>query len=223
MTTILRVDASARVSRSLTRALADDFETAWRAEEPGVAVIRRDVGREPPAIISEAWIAAAFKARGQRTPEQAAILQLSDTLIDEIRRADVLLIATPNYNYGMPAALKAWVDQVIRVDETFSFDLARGDQPLEPIFSDKTMVILSSAGEFGYAPGGLNADHNHLAPHLLSAGRLLGVSRTHHIAIEYEEFGDERHARSKRDAHRRARELARKLARLHLDSCTEPT
>jgi len=222
MTTILRVDASARVSRSLTRALADDFERAWRTEEPDVAVIRRDVGREPPAIISEAWIAAAFVERARRTPEQAAILALSDALIDEIRRADLLLVATPNYNYGMPAALKAWVDQVIRVDETFSFDLARGDQPLEPIFSDKTMVILSSAGEFGYAPGGPNAAHNHLEPHLLSAGRLLGVARTHRVGIEYQEFGDERHARSKDEAHRRAQELARELARLHLGRSTEP-
>ncbi|WP_199225637.1 FMN-dependent NADH-azoreductase [Spiribacter halobius] len=179
------------------------------------------MGREPPAIISERWIAAAFEQKGRRTAEQVEVLKQSDTLIDEIRRADVLLIATPNYNYGMPAALKAWVDQVIRVEETFSFDLARGDQPLEPILSGRTMVILSSSGEFGYAPGGPNAEHNHLEPHLRSAGRLFGVSSTFHIAIEYEEFGGERHALSKAEAHRRARELARQLASTSVDHCAE--
>ncbi len=49
------------------------------------------------------------------------------------------------YNYGMPAALKAWFDQIIRINKTFTFDLARGDFPLEPIMSGKTLVLLTSS------------------------------------------------------------------------------
>jgi len=51
--------------------------------------------------------------------------------------SDVIIIATPMYNYGMPAALKAWFDQVIRVNETLSLDLVRGDWPLKPVLSGK--------------------------------------------------------------------------------------
>ena len=103
------------------------------------------------------------------------------------------------YNYGMPSSLKAWFDQVIRINKTFSFDLARGDFPLEPILSGKTLVILTSSGEFGFDTGGVRERMNHLVPHINTCSFYLGVSgddRMHHIGIEYQEFGDERHRRS---------------------------
>lgn len=196
MTTILRIDASARTQRSLSRMLCDRFNDDWQAKRPEDEVIVRDVGVSPPPAISEDWIAAVFTPEDQRSASQQEAVALSDTLIHELDRANIILIATPMYNYGMPAALKAWVDQVIRVDKTFSFDLARGDQPLEPIMSGKVMVLLTSSGEFGFGPGGLRQDMNHLDPHLRTIGRYLGVEATHQIAIEYQEFGDNRHRAS---------------------------
>ena len=196
MTTILRIDASARTQRSLSRMLCDRFNDDWQAKRPEDEVIVRDVGVSPPPAISEDWIAAVFTPEDQRSASQQEAVALSDTLIHELDRANIILIATPMYNYGMPAALKAWVDQVIRVDKTFSFDLARGDQPLEPIMSGKVMVLLTSCGEFGFGPGGLRQDMNHLDPHLRTIGRYLGVEATHQIAIEYQEFGDNRHRAS---------------------------
>lgn len=196
MTTILRIDASARTQRSLSRMLGDRFDDDWQAKRPEDEVIVRDVGMSPPPAISEDWIAAVFTPEDQRSASQQEAVALSDTLIHELDRANIILIATPMYNYGMPAALKAWVDQVIRVDKTFSFDLARGDQPLEPIMSGKVMVLLTSYGEFGFGPGGLRQDMNHLDPHLRTVGRYLGVEATHQIAIEYQEFRDNRHRAS---------------------------
>ena len=194
--TILRVDASARRERSLSRALADRFASEWRARWPDDAWLHHDVGSAPPPAISEAWIGAAFTPKAERSSEQRRLLALSDTLIAGLRQADLLLIAAPMYNYGMPAALKAWVDQIVRVDETFTFDLGRGDWPLEPILEGKSLVILTSSGEFGFAPGGLRAGMDHLTPHLRTLSRYLGVGETHRVAIEYQEFGDERHRRS---------------------------
>jgi len=124
-----------------------------------------------------------------------------------LARADVIVIATPMYNYGMPAALKAWFDQVIRIDETFSFDLARGDWPLEPALSGKRLVVLTSSGEFGFETGGIRETRNHLQPHILTCSRYLGVEEHHFISIEYQEFGDSRHERSRTRAHRKTREL----------------
>ena len=194
--TILRVDASARRERSLSRALADRFVSEWRRRWPHDAWLHRDVGSAPPPAVSEAWIGAAFTPEDERSSEQGRLLALSDTLIAELSEADLLLIAAPMYNYGMPAALKAWVDQVIRVDQTFTFDLGRGDWPLEPILEGKSLVLLTSSGEFGFAPGGLRAGMDHLTPHLRTLSRYLGVSETYRIAIEYQEFRDERHRRS---------------------------
>lgn len=209
--TILRVDASARMSRSITRDLADRFVAQWRQHRPADEVMRRDVGLAPPPAVTEHWIAAAFA--DERNAEQNALLRLSDELIDEVVRADVLVIATPMYNYGMPAALKAWFDQVIRIGRTFTFDLARGDQPLEPILDGKELVILSSVGEFGFAPGGPNEDAGHLIPHIKTASKYLGVEdRVHAIEVEYQEFKDARHTASRAAAVEAVTDLVTELA-----------
>ncbi len=141
-------------------------------------------------------MAAAF-ARGPLSDEQRRLLARSDVLIDEVRRAEVILIAAPMYNYGMPASLKAWFDQVVRIGQTFSFDLARGDRPLRPTLSGKAVVALTASGEFGFAPGGLNEAHGHLLPHLRSCARYLGAASFDPISIEYQEFRDQRHEASK--------------------------
>lgn len=194
--TILRIDASARTNRSLTRGLADRFLEEWRTHWPEEQVIFRDIGVSPPPFLSEAWIAAAFKPEAERIPAEAEALRQSDVLIDELARADTLLIATPMYNYGMPAMLKAWVDQVVRINKTFTFDLARGDHPLEPVMTGKTLVMLTAHGEFDFQPGGRRERMNHLDPHIRTVAGYLGVSITYHLAIEYQEFGDARHERS---------------------------
>lgn len=190
MTRLLRIDASARTSRSLTRSLADSFTQNWRARRPQDEIVLRDVGSNPPPIITEDWIAAAFAQ--ERSDEQNALLALSDELIGELAGSDIIVMATPMYNYGMPAALKAWFDQVVRVGKTFTFDLARGDAPLEPVFAGKTLVLLTAWGEFGFDVGGHNEGRDSLTPHVRTASRYLGVDAFYHVGIEYQEFGDER-------------------------------
>lgn len=218
MKSILKIAASARQLnnaegkyRSLSRSLSEYFCKRWRHLNSETLFIHRDVGAEPPAFISEAWIAAAFAPESRRSAGQRELLALSDQLIDEVAQADLILIATPMYNYGMPASLKAWFDQVIRIGKTFSFDLGRGDFPLEPILSGKTLVLLSSSGEFGFEPGGIRGSMNHLGPHLRTLGRYLGVEDFHEIRIEYQEFGDRRHQESVEWAYRAVDRLVEKL------------
>lgn len=212
MATVLHIDASARSTRSLSRDLSNTFVETWRSLRPGDTIIRRDVGLAPPPPTSEPWIAAAFTKPDDRTAEQKQTLALSDQLVDELIQADVIALGTPMYNYGMPAALKAWVDQVVRVGRTFSFDLARGDFPLEPILSGKTLVLLSACGEFGFEPGGIREHMNHLDTHIRAIKHYFGVEEMHHVAIEYQEFGGERHLNSISAAHASAKELAERLA-----------
>lgn len=196
MTTLLHIDASPRGERSLTRRLSQHFVDTWLASRPGDRVIVRDVGRQPPPFIDEAWIAAAFTAPDERTAQQRDALRVSDELIDELVAADVVVLGVPMHNYGMPAALKAWLDNVMRIGRTFTFDLARGDFPIEPVLAGKTLVVTSSRGEFGFAPGGVRAAKNQLDPHLAAVGSYLGVAASHTIAIEYQEFRDTRHEAS---------------------------
>lgn len=222
MTVLLRVDASARLDHSITRQMAVRFIDGWRTSEPDAQILSRDVGRQPPSIVSEASIRAGFTPPEQRTPDMKDALAESTTLIDEVRRADVLVLGAPLYNYGLPASLKAWIDQIIRPGETFSFDLQRGDFPIQSTFSGKSLVVLSSRGEFGFKPGGIRDGWNHLNPQLRTvAMRLLGIAAEdiYEIASEYQEFNDERHQRSREQALLDAAELGSRLAAARCEPC----
>ena len=200
MTHVLLLDASARMSRSLSRRLTTEFFNLWHGRRPDDRIVRRDLASNPPPHVTEDWITAAFVASEERSPVQRRVLEASDRLIDEVLAADVIAIGTPMYNYGMPSTLKAWVDQVVRVGRTFSFDLTRGDHPIEPIQTGKSLVVMTSSGEGGLGPNGPNASLNHLDGHLATALRLIGTSHHHTVRVEYQEFDDERHECSMREA-----------------------
>lgn len=213
VTTLLILNASPRRERSLSRRLAQAFVTRWQQLRPHDAILCRDVGIQHPPLLTEAWIAACFTPDEQQTAAQRDVLAYSDQAIEELARADVVVIATPRYNYGMPAALKAWFDQVIRIRRTFSFDRSDTTWPLSPLLSGKKLVLLSSSGEFGFRPGGLRQDWEHLEAHVRTCARYLGVAAEdlHHVAIEYQEFADERHETSMELALAAATDLATRL------------
>lgn len=211
---LLLVNASPRRERSLSRRLGEAFTTAWQAARPGDALVERDVGIAHPPLLTEAWIAACFTPEDQRTPPQRDVLAWSDAAIAELARADVVVIATPRYNYGMPAALKAWFDQVIRIGCTFSFDRTEKTWPLSPLLSGRKLVLLTASGEFGFHAGGLRESWEHLEAHVRTCARYLGVAAddVHHVGIEYQEFGDDRHRASLEAALQSADALAHRLA-----------
>ena len=80
---------------------ADKFRKQWEGKNPIGKVIYRDIGQNSPDFINEAWIAAVFTQDEQRTDKQSLLVSLSDELIDEVIRADIILLSTPMYNYGM--------------------------------------------------------------------------------------------------------------------------
>lgn len=216
MPTLLRIDASAQLQeRSLTRHLTGLFTQNFLAQAPDTKVIIRDVGLNPIPAIDHKFIHAAFTPPEEREPWMTERLALSDELVDEVIAADIILLGVPMYNYGMPTALKGWIDQVARIGRTFSFDLARGDTPIEPILSGKRLVVLSSRGEFGFAPGGVRAHLNALDPALAACAHYFGVAQedSETIAIEYQEFKDGRHQASVEAAEASTRSLANQMAR----------
>lgn len=215
MTTLLRIDASAQTEdRSLTRKLTALFTTEFQRADPSAAVITRDVGQQPIPAIDHRFIHAAFTPLVAHEDWMADRLALSDHLIDEVEQADIIVLGAPMYNYGMPAALKGWIDHIARIGRTFSFDLARGDFPIEPILKGKKLVVLSSRGEFGFEPGGPRAHMNMLDPAIAACAHYFGVNAAdiQTVAIEYQEFKDMRHDRSVAQAEQRTRDLARRLS-----------
>jgi FMN-dependent NADH-azoreductase len=121
-------------------------------------------------------------------------LRVSDTLIDELLRADLIVAGVPMYNFGPPAQFKAYIDNIVRVGRTFGFDRGRSGDPYWPLLAEsgKRLVILSSRGDHGYHPNGRIGERNHVESSIRTAFAYMGVTDVHETAIEYDEFADDR-------------------------------
>jgi len=198
---ILHIDASARPGiagvnnhGSHSRHLTQRFAHQWQSRRPQDTITYRDIGQQPPSFVNHDWIASAFTPEAQRETWMKESLAESDQLIDELIAADILVIGTPLYNFGMPAALKAWIDQVIRPGRTVAFDDTNPIDPYIPKLNDQTRhaVILTARGGIGFDPGGEMAHMNHLEPNLVTALGFIGITQIHSIAIEGQDVGGER-------------------------------
>lgn len=139
MTTVLRIDTSARAQGSISRQLADAIVDRLNADQ----VITRDVGVNALPQIDETWVGANFTPADQRSDAQREKLALSDELIAELRAADSIIIGVPVYNFGVPTALKAWIDLIARAGETFRYT-ENGPEGLLP--GKKVYVAMASGG-----------------------------------------------------------------------------
>ncbi len=137
-----------------------------------------------------------------------AALQLSDDLVDELLRADVIVAGIPFYNFGMPSGFKAYVDQIVRVGRTFLFDPKNEESPYTPLLQGKRMIAVVSRGDGGYGPGGRNEKHNHLDPHLRTVFRFIGINDLEIVAAENDEYGGSELLTTIEIARKRLRELA---------------
>ncbi|MBK5946643.1 FMN-dependent NADH-azoreductase [Rhodobacter veldkampii DSM 11550] len=142
MTTILRIDASIKGDASVTRRLGDKIVARLQADHPGATLMTRDVSAGIP-LIDGAWIGAAYTPADQRNAAQKAQLALSDELIAELKAADVVVIGMPVYNFGITGPLKAWIDQICRVGETFVYTEA-GPQGL--VTGPRVIAAYASGG-----------------------------------------------------------------------------
>ncbi|MGA9254773.1 MAG: NAD(P)H-dependent oxidoreductase [Roseobacter sp.] len=135
--TVLHIDASARLAGSTSRDLS-----ARIANKMGTNIIRRDLTDGIPQI-DETWVNANFTPADSRSEAQSAALELSDTLIEEIKAADLLVIGVPIYNFGVPASLKAWVDQIARAGVTFKYT---ENGPVGLLEGKRAIIAIASGG-----------------------------------------------------------------------------
>lgn len=139
--TILQINASARHSGSVSRQLvAELVENLSTPNE--TRIIHRDVS-SGIAVVNDDWVAANQTPKDERSEQQVSALTTSDLLIEEVRKADTLVIGVPIYNFGIPASLKAWIDQICRVGETFSYT---ENGPVGHLTGKRAFVVITSGG-----------------------------------------------------------------------------
>ncbi len=142
MTQLLVVETSPRGDHSISRNMTRRFVADWRNAHPDGEVVDRDLMETDLPFVTAPWLQAYFTPAEQHSPEMKEALRLSDELVGEILAADHIVIATPVYNYNVPAALKAWVDHIVRKGMTLGVDgsgLVKGK---------KATVLIASGGVY---------------------------------------------------------------------------
>ena len=142
MTQLLVIETSPRGKHSVSRNMTRRFVQDWRAAHPDGEVVERDLMDAGLQFVNAAWLQAYFTPAQQHTPSMADELRLSDELVAELLGADHILIATPVYNYNVPAVLKAWIDHIVRKGLTLGFD-GRG-----LVTGKKATVLIASGGVY---------------------------------------------------------------------------
>lgn len=139
---ILRIDSSGRQRGSSSRALTDELVVALEDRYGEVQVTKRDLSESIPHV-DQAWIEANFTPEENRSDSHRKALSFSDLLVAELKEADVLVIGVPIYNFGVPAALKAWVDMIARARLTFAYT---ENGPVGLLRDKKAFVVVASGG-----------------------------------------------------------------------------
>jgi len=121
MKNILLVLSSPRGWKSHSHQFASHIVDDLKARHPGAKVVVRDVAKEPLPHVGEAFGTGRVLPLEKRNPAEAKALALSDALVDELVAADVVVLAAPMYNFGLPSSLKAWIDHIVRPGRTFSY------------------------------------------------------------------------------------------------------
>ncbi|MGH1351454.1 MAG: FMN-dependent NADH-azoreductase [Methyloligellaceae bacterium] len=190
MTSLLRIDASSRQQDSHSRSLGDYFQKRWLEKYPEKNgwlsakrksnLVYRDLLSPPIGHIAQSTITGFYTPPEAMTSDLSAATALSDQLIDELQKADTLLITTPIYNFSVPSSLKAWIDQIVRIGHTFSFD----GQSFGGLVKVRQACVICAYGASGYLEGGDFRGANFLELYLAFILDFLGIKDVRFISAE---------------------------------------
>ena len=130
MNHILRLNAGANHADSVSRPLATALIDGLAAKGP-VEVTTVELSEGMP-MVDAAWIAG----------DSAAAI-LTEAFISQLEAADTLVISAPIYNFSVPAALKAWIDQIAKAGRTFAYT---GPGQVEGLLKNKKAYVVITAG-----------------------------------------------------------------------------
>lgn len=168
MSTLLEILVSPRGEHSTSRKLTAHFVEQWKKANPQGTVITRDLMKTILPYVDLPWIGGAFTPPETHSPESAAAIKISNDLVAELQAADRIVIGTPMYNFSIPAALKSYIDHVVRLGLTFN---AANEGLLKGKSAD---IILASGGD--YSPGSPTEGYNLASGYLRQVLSHIGIT-----------------------------------------------
>lgn len=203
MNRVLIINASVRNEKSHSRRLTQLFVENWKNKNPKDMFSYREVGLKDIPPINEKWISSAFIKPDERTKENQSGVQFSDELVKEFKAHNVYVLGTPMYNWSIPSGLKSYIDQLMRINETWKFRSGQPDGDYVGLLENKKMFILSSRGDTGYGKNEKNEHMNYQTTYLKFVFGIMGIDDISIFSLDNEEFGGEIFEKSKRDIYQR--------------------
>ena len=173
--TLLHVAASPKGEAAISWRAAETLLA--RIDPAGDRIVRRlDLTQPslPDADFAKAMIGADTSEMSAARPPLAE----SEILISELERTDRLVISTPVHNFGPPAALKAWIDQVVRIGRTFQ---STPEGKIGSLADRETIIVIASGSPIS-PPAARQPDH--LRPYMTDILACIGIRSIQFITVE---------------------------------------
>jgi len=214
MMNILFVSSSPRGGESYSNRVARRIVDDLIAGNPGARVVVRDLAQQPLPHVGAAFGTGRMVPREKQSDEERQSLALSDTLVDELFAADVIVIAAPMHNFGLTSSLKAWIDHIVRPGRTFTHS-EKGPQGL--VTGKKAVFVLARGGV--YSEGPMQA-FDFQEPYLRSVLGFMGMTDVEIVRVEGVALGERALSQALRSAEARADAIVHKIAGRPLDFLT---
>ncbi|KRW62451.1 FMN-dependent NADH-azoreductase [Pseudomonas sp. TTU2014-080ASC] len=182
MAHVLVIESSARSEGSVSHHLVDSFISARRANHPSDTFTLRNLAVDQVPHLDADLLGGWMKPVDQQSAAEQAALERSNLLTEELLAADVLVLAAPMYNFGIPSTLKAWLDHVLRAGVTFKYT-ETGPQGL--LSGKRAYVLTARGGIYSGSP------QDHQEPYLRQVLGFVGIHDVSFIHAEGLNLGEE--------------------------------
>ncbi|HCE3384160.1 TPA: FMN-dependent NADH-azoreductase [Vibrio parahaemolyticus] len=177
MSRVLALKSSILGDYSQSNKLVEDF--IKNVDQNKLTV--RDLAANPLPVLDFA-VATALRATEDLSQEQQAVVDLSDTLIEEVKAADTLVIAAPMYNFTIPTQLKNWIDLIARAGVTFKYT----ENGVQGLIEGKKAIVVTTRG-------GIHKDSptDNVTPYLRTVLGFVGITDVEFVYAEALNMGDD--------------------------------
>ncbi|QED22954.1 FMN-dependent NADH-azoreductase [Candidatus Deianiraea vastatrix] len=181
---ILYITSSPMGEKSNSRAVASKLLDALKAK--GATITERDLAKNPVPHINIDNINAFRTPSEQRDEKAKLVLKLADELIEEIKNCDMVVFASPMWNFGVPSVMKAYIDHIVRAGVTFKYTETG---PVGLLDAKKKAIIISSSGGI-YSQGDFKS-FDHQSTYLESVLQFLGLKDIKSVHVEGMNYGED--------------------------------
>ncbi|EGR1218001.1 TPA: FMN-dependent NADH-azoreductase [Vibrio parahaemolyticus] len=177
MSRVLALKSSILGDYSQSNKLVEDF--IKNVDQDKLTV--RDLAANPLPVLDFA-VATALRRTEDLSQEQQAVVDLSDTLIEEVKAADTLVIAAPMYNFTIPTQLKNWIDLIARAGVTFKYT----ENGVQGLIEGKKAIVVTTRG-------GIHKDSptDNVTPYLRTVLGFVGITDVEFVYAEALNMGED--------------------------------